>query len=88
LCESGASPVIVILLATVVVQNPLLAVNDGPITVATAGVSKVVLNVTTNDTLHGIQLQMQILMLHKIAGPLSIASNGDYFSSQHSFRHL
>jgi hypothetical protein len=44
-------------------QNPLLAVNDGPITVATAGVSKVVLNVTTNDT-HGIQLQMQILMLH------------------------
>jgi hypothetical protein len=38
--------------ATVVVQNPLLA-NDGPITVATAEVPKVVLNVTTNDTLHG-----------------------------------
>jgi hypothetical protein len=29
-----------------VVQNPLIGVNDGPITVATAEVSKVVLNVT------------------------------------------
>jgi hypothetical protein len=63
LCESGASPANCdTATATVVVQNPLLAVNDGPITVATAEVSKVVLNVTTNDTLHGIQLQMQILM--------------------------
>jgi hypothetical protein len=37
LCESGASPANCdTAVATVVVQNPLLAVNDGPITVATA----------------------------------------------------
>jgi hypothetical protein len=53
----GKQP-IVILLQLTVVQNPLLAVNDGPITVATATVSKVVLNVTTNDTFTEIQLQM------------------------------
>jgi hypothetical protein len=58
-----------------VVQNPLLAVNDGPITVATAEVSKVVLNVTTNDTLYGDPVTDANTNVTPQTGPLSIASN-------------
>ncbi|MFV8357641.1 beta strand repeat-containing protein, partial [Flavobacterium sp. XS1P32] len=77
LCESGASPANCnTAIVTVVVQNPLLAVNDGPITVATAEVSKVVLNVTSNDTLHGDPVtDANTNVTPQIAGPLSIASN-------------
>ncbi|MFV8358190.1 hypothetical protein ACNQGB_18650, partial [Flavobacterium sp. XS1P32] len=77
LCESGASPANCnTAVATVVVQNPLLAVNDGPITVATAEFSKVVLNVTSNDTLHGDPVtDANTNVTPQIAGPLSIASN-------------
>ncbi|WP_347752960.1 Ig-like domain-containing protein [Flavobacterium sp. T-16] len=79
LCESGASPANCdTATATVVVQNPLLAVNDGPITVATANVPKVVLNVTSNDTLHGdLVTDANTNVTPQIAGPLSIANNGD-----------
>jgi hypothetical protein len=77
LCESGASPANCdTATATVVVQNPLLAVN-GPITVATAEVSKVVLNVTTNDTLWNPVTDANTNVTPQIAGPLSIASNGE-----------
>ncbi|MFV8352048.1 hypothetical protein ACNQHI_03685, partial [Flavobacterium sp. XS2P14] len=79
LCESGASPANCnTAIVTVVVQNPLLAVNDGPITVATAEVSKVVLNVTTNDTLHGdLVTDTNTNITPKTTGPLSVASNGE-----------
>ncbi|MGZ9677418.1 Ig-like domain-containing protein [Flavobacterium sp. GNP001] len=79
LCESGSSPVNCdTAVATVVVQNPLLAVNDGSITVATANVPKVVLNVISNDTLHGDPVtDANTNITPKTTGPLSVASNGE-----------
>ncbi|MFV8351851.1 beta strand repeat-containing protein, partial [Flavobacterium sp. XS2P14] len=79
LCESGASPANCnTAIVTVVVQNPLLAVNDGPLTVATAEVPKVVLNVTINDTLHADPVtDANTNVTPQISGPLSITSNGE-----------
>ncbi|WP_220485195.1 DUF11 domain-containing protein, partial [Flavobacterium sp. SOK18b] len=79
LCETGASPVNCdTATATVIVQNPLIGVDDGPITVATATVPKVVLNVTANDTLHGdFVTDANTNVTPQTVGPLSIASNGD-----------
>ncbi|MDI6051349.1 DUF11 domain-containing protein, partial [Flavobacterium sp. XS2P24] len=80
LCEFGASPVNCdTATATVVVQNPLIGVNDGPITVTTANIPKIVLNVTTNDTLHGdLVTDTNTNVTPQTSGPLSVASNGDF----------
>ncbi|MDI5889313.1 hypothetical protein QLS42_15730, partial [Flavobacterium sp. LB3P48] len=79
LCEFGASPLNCdTATATVVVQNPLIGVNDGPITVTTANIPKIVLNVTTNDTLHGdLVTDTNTNVTPLTSGPLSVASNGD-----------
>ncbi len=79
LCEEGASPAnCATAIATVIVSNPLIAVNDGPITVATAEVPKVVINVTTNDTLYGdLVTDTNTNVTPSTVGPLSIASNGE-----------
>ncbi|NHL02147.1 beta strand repeat-containing protein, partial [Flavobacterium turcicum] len=79
LCEEGASPAnCATATATVIVSNPLIAVNDGPITVATAEVPKIVLNVTTNDTLYGdLVTDSNTNVTPSTVGPLSIGSNGE-----------
>ncbi|MFV8367923.1 beta strand repeat-containing protein, partial [Flavobacterium sp. XS1P27] len=79
LCEFGASPPNCdTAIATVVVQNPLMGFNDGPVTVATSNLPKIVLNVTTNDTLHGdLVTDANTNVTPSTSGPLSISSTGD-----------
>jgi hypothetical protein len=55
LCEVGATPANCdTATATVVVSNPIDAVNDGPTTAATGATPTIVQNVTANDTLNGV----------------------------------
>jgi hypothetical protein len=76
LCEEGADPVnCTNATATVVVLNPIDAVDDNPAAVNTGVNPKVVFNVTDNDTLNTV-LVNQTNVTPVSAGPLSIDSNG------------
>ncbi|MEC4005968.1 hypothetical protein OX283_014990, partial [Flavobacterium sp. SUN052] len=78
LCEVGASPANCdTATATVVVANPIDAVNDGPTTVATSATPTTVQNVTTNDTLNGVAVTAANTDVTPITtGPLSVDANG------------
>ncbi|RKS12915.1 gliding motility-associated C-terminal domain-containing protein [Flavobacterium sp. 120] len=78
LCESGANPANCdTATATVVVANPIDAVNDGPTTVATATTPTTVQNVTANDTLNGVAVTAANTDVTPITtGPLSVDATG------------
>ncbi|MEC4003025.1 DUF11 domain-containing protein, partial [Flavobacterium sp. SUN052] len=78
LCEVGATPANCdTATATVVVANPIDAVNDGPTTVATSATPTTVQNVTTNDTLNGVAVTAANTDVTPITtGPLSVDANG------------
>ena len=63
---------------TIIVANPLDAVNDGPITVFSSTVIfDILLNVMTNDTMNGIPVTTANTDITPITiGPISVDSNG------------
>ena len=78
LCEVGANPANCdTAVATVVVANPIDAVNDGPVTVASTNAVVTAVNALTNDTLAGIAATTNNTNVTPLTnGPLSIDANG------------
>jgi hypothetical protein len=62
--------------ATVVVNNPVDAVNDPSVTVASNNTVVTALNALTNDTLSGIAATTNTNVTPLTTGPLSIDANG------------
>ncbi|MFY7884122.1 MAG: VCBS domain-containing protein, partial [Dolichospermum sp.] len=78
LCETGASPANCdTATATVVVANPIDAVNDGPVTVASNNTVVTAVNALANDTLAGIAATTANTNVTPLtSGPLSIDADG------------
>jgi hypothetical protein len=78
LCEVGASPANCdTATATVVVNNPVDAVNDPSVTVASNNTVVTALNALTNDTLSNIAATTTNTNVTPLTtGPLSIDANG------------
>ncbi|MBL7886247.1 MAG: DUF11 domain-containing protein, partial [Flavobacterium sp.] len=78
LCETTAPANCDTAVATVVVANPIDAVDDAPVTLASGAAPVVALSVLPNDTLSGVAVTTtNTNVTPSTDGPLSIDANGD-----------